>query len=171
MKPPEQPYSTIILTPDRLDLPLIPLYAGKLSSAVWFITNVPDDIESVAVQIERTPDPDTHQPRDNFSAAATRQPPSIAYRCYLSPFHFPDVSAALQYHVIGTDTEANPRWLGTGQLAVKDNPADGSPVAPDLIPRDTYIRNPVTGFYHLLPAEVNDLGEVTIPDSPEGIER
>lgn len=173
------PYSTIRLNPDRLDLPLIPLYAGKLSSAVWFITNVPDDIEGLAIQIGRTPDPTTHQPRDNFTAAATLVASQgiggaahvSLWKCYLSPFYFPDAATALEYHIIGTDAEANPRWLGTGQLCVKDNPADGSPVAPDVIPRDTYIRNPVTGLYHLLTANVNDDGEITLHLADEGIQK
>lgn len=173
-----KPYSIIQVNPDRLDLPLIPLYAGRLSSAVWYVSGVPSDIEGLAIQIGCTPDPTTHQPRDNFSAAATLVtggtcPPcaSSMWKCYLSPFYFPDAATALEYHIIGTDAESNPRWLGTGQLCVKDNPADGSPVAPDVIPRDTYIRNPVTGLYHLLTANVNDDGEITIHLADEGIQK
>lgn len=34
-----------------------------------------------------------------------------------------------------------------------------------------YIRNPVTGMYHRLTAEVNDLGEMTVKVSQKGEER
>ena len=94
-----------------------------------------------------------------------------SFRAYLSPFLFPDVSDALEYHIVGADVHGNARWLGTGALIVRDNPADGSPVVPEIIPADTYIRNPVTGLYHKLVAEVNDLGEIAVAVDPEGIER
>ena len=163
--------NAITIRPDRLELPLAPVYAGRLSSAVLEIGgDVPDDVASVAVLIDRTPDPSTHQPRDPFSAAATRLGLG-PFRCYLSPFNFPDESDALKYHVVGTDSNGNPRWLGTGRLCVMENPADGSPVDPPIIPADTYIRNPVTGLYHKLLADVTELGELTTYCDPEGIER
>lgn len=159
-------YSIIHLNPDRLDLPLTPLYAGKLSSAVWIIDGVPDDIASLAVVIDRPPDPSTGDTRDPVSVAADAN-----VRAYLSPFCFPDASDTLHYHVIATDAQDNPRWLGSGSLAVLENPANGSSIAPEVIPRDTYIRNPVTGLYHLLTATVNELGEITSHVSEEGIQK
>ena len=164
----------IKIRPDRLNEPLATCNVGKLSSAVWIIGgDIPDDVDAIAVQIGRTDDPTTHTPRQNFTAAASEVAGATprAFRCYLSPFHFPDASAALQYHVIGTDSNENPRWLGTGPLVVRDNPADGSPVTPEIIPADTYIRNPATGLYHKLTAEVNDLGEISVGVDSEGIER
>ena len=162
------------IRPDRLNDPLATCFVGKLSSAVFMIGgDIPDDVDTIAVQIGRTDDPTTHTPRQNFTAAASEVDGSTprAFRCYLSPFHFPDVSAALQYHVIGTDTNGNARWLGSGPLEVRDNPANGSPVVPEIIPADTYIRNPATGLYHKLTAEVNDLGEISVGVDSEGIER
>ena len=161
----------IRLRPDRLNDPLATCFVGKLSSSVFTICgDVPDDVSGLTVQIGRTEDPASHQPRPNFTAAAARQPDG-SFRCYLSPFHFPDVSDALEYHIVGADVHGNARWLGTGPLVVRDNPADGSPVVPEIIPADTYIRNPVTGLYHKLVAEVNDLGEIAVAVDPEGIER
>ena len=160
------------IRPDRLNAPLATCFVGKLSSAVFMIGgDIPDDVDTITVQIGRTDDPTTHQPRQNFTVAANRNADGKTFRCYLSPFCFPDVSDALEYHVLGTDTNGNARWLGSGPLIVRDNPANGSPVPPEIIPADTYIRNPVTGLYHKLIAEVNDLGEITVAADPEGIER
>ena len=164
----------IRIRPDRLNAPLATCNVGKLSSAVFIIEgDIPDDVDTIAVQIGRTDDPTTHTPRQNFTAAANEVAGSTprAFRCYLSPFHFPDVSNALQYHVIGTDENGNARWLGSGPLEVLDNPANGSPVVPEIIPADTYIRNPLTGLYHKLLVELNDLGQLVVAADQEGIER
>ena len=164
------------IRPDRLNAPLATCNVGKLSSAVFIIEgDIPDDADTIAVQIGRTPDPQTQEPRENFTAAASETislgSAARTFRCYLAPFYFPDKADALEYHIVATDSNGNPRWLGTGPLIVRDNPADGSPVTPEIIPADTYIRNPVTGLYHKLIAEVNDLGEITVAADPEGIER
>ena len=162
----------IRLRPDRLNWPIVTCCAGRLSSAVFIIGgDIPDDIDGITVQIGRTDDPTTHQPRQNFTVAANRNADGKTFRCYIAPFFFPDVSAALEYHVLGMDMNGNARWLGTGPLIVRENPANGSPVPPEIIPADTYIRNPVTGLYHKLTAAVNDLGEIVIDCDPEGIER
>ena len=164
----------IRIRPDRLNAPLATCNVGKLSSAVFVIEgDIPEDVDTIAVQIGRTEDPNTHQPRPNFTAAANKvegQTPRI-FRAYLSPFLFPDTSDALEYHVIATDDHGNARWLGTGPLIVRDNPANGSPVPPEIIPADTYIRNPATGLYHKLTAAVNELGEIVLDCDPEGIQR
>lgn len=161
----------VTIRADRLNRPLETCFVGKLSSAVFRIGgDIPDDIDGMTVQIRRIADPTTHQARENFTAAAMRNADGT-FRCYLSPFHFPDVSDALEYHVIGLDTNGNARWLGTGALIVRDNPASGSPEVPEIIPRDTYIRNPVTGLYHKLTAEVNDMGEIVVGVETEGMER
>lgn len=166
----------IRIRPDRLNAPLATCNVGKLSSAVFIIEgDIPEDVDTIAVQIGRTEDPTTHTPRSNFTAAASETTPdgsaARTFRCYLAPFYFPDEADALEYHIVATDTNGNPRWLGTGPLIVRDNPADGSPVTPEIIPADTYIRNPVTGLYHKLIAAVNEYGELTTTLDPEGIER
>ncbi len=156
---------------DRLNRPIETLFAGRLSSAVLVVGgDIPGDVAGLAVRIGRTEDPDTHQPRQDYTAVAARQADGT-FRCYLSPFLFPDASGDLKYHVVGTDEEGNPRWLGTGALVVLECPTDGSADAPAIIPADTYVRNPVTGLYHKLTAEVNEHGEVTVAVEEEGIER
>lgn len=164
----------IHLKPDRLNFPLETCAVGKLSSAVFTICgDIPDDIDALAVEIERTPDQQTHNPRPNFTAAATRKPDGT-FSCYLSPFNFPEIASGLHYHVMGTDTAAptaNPRWLGTGDLRILENPANGSSVTPEIIPADTYVRNPVAGLYHKLVAEVNEDGELSVAIDKEGISK
>lgn len=166
----------IRIRPDRLNAPLATCNVGKLSSAVFIIEgDIPEDVDTIAVQIGRTPDPQTHAPRPNYTAAASETTPdgsaARTFRCYLAPFYFPDEADALEYHVVATDINGNPRWLGTGPLVVRDNPADGSPVTPEIIPADTYIRNPATGLYHKLTAAVDEDGNLTVALEDEGIER
>ena len=159
----------ITLRPDRLDLPLAPQTVGKLSSAVFTIDgDIPADIEGLVVQIGRTPDGVT--PRENLTAATTKKTDGT-YECYLSPFYFPDEANGLKYHIVGRDAHDAPRWLGSGTLNVEENPANGSGVVPEVIPSDTYIRNPITGKYHKLTASVNELGEIAIDIDDEGVDR
>ncbi|MBP5510638.1 MAG: hypothetical protein J6Z49_06950 [Kiritimatiellae bacterium] len=164
----------IWIRPDRLNAPLATCNIGKLSSAVFNIKgDIPDDVDTITVQIGRTEDPDTHKPRPNFTAAASEvegQTPR-SFRAYLSPFLFPDVADVLEYHILGSDKNGNARWLGTGTLIVRENPANGSPVPPEIIPADTYIRNPVTGLYHKLIAVVDEDGNLTINLADEGVNR
>lgn len=155
------------LNVSRLNFPLATLWVGQLSSAVLAIECIPDDIETVVVKIGRTPDGQT--PREDISVVATLT--GGGCRAYFAPFCFPDVSNALKYHIVGVDAVGNNRWLGTGALVVMSCPADGSGETPPIVPRDTYIRNPVTGLYHLLTATADDEGNITLDLAAEGIER
>ena len=166
--------NNIRLRPDRLNFPLDTCVVGKLSSSVWILYgDIPDDIEGMSVQVERVPDAETHVQPPNYTAVANEVTGASprSFRCYFSPWYFPEASDDLKYHVLGSDSNGNPRWLGSGVLRVEKNPAGGSPVPPEIIPADTYIRNPVTGLYHKITAEVNDLGEITTIVDPEGIQR
>ncbi|MBR4353767.1 MAG: hypothetical protein IKP97_00520 [Kiritimatiellae bacterium] len=159
----------IIVRPDRLNRPLAVCYCGKLSSAVFVVEgDLPDDLEALAVLIGRTPE--NNAPRSDFVAAAHRQDDG-SWRCYLSPFYFPDASESLEYHIVGADTSDNPRWLGTGSLVVRDCPANGSSVTPEVLPRDAYVYNPVTGKYHKLVAEADELGNISVAVEQEGVDR
>lgn len=161
----------IKLRPDRLNAPLATCHVGKLSSAVFVVEgDIPDDIDTMNIEVERTPDPTTHEPRPNFTCACAEQEDGT-WRCYLSPFVFPDLSDALCYHVVGQDNNSNPRWLGTGALVVKENPANGSPIVPPVIPHDAYAYNPTTGLYHKMTAAVDEYGNIHIEVEQEGVQR
>ena len=166
--------NNIKITPDRLNFPLAQCVVGKLSSAVIILYgDIPDDVEDVAVQIERVPDAGTGERPANYSASASEVQGASprSFRCYLAPWYFPEAADDLKYHVLGLDAHGNPRWLGSGVLRVLENPSNGSAVTPDLVPADTYVRNPVTGLYHKLTAAVDEYGNLTIDLADEGVER
>ncbi len=159
----------IAVNENALQLPLIPIFAGKLSSMVVKITNAPDDIDTVVLTIGRTPDVDG-SPRPPFAIAATSLGGGT-YRAYCNPYCFPDEATNLTYSVVGNDTSGNPRWLGTGSLRVLENPANGSSVTPQVIPSDCYAYNPTTGKYHKITASLDEFGNISLDVESDGINR
>lgn len=160
----------IHLDAGRLNFPLRTIWQGVLSSAVVIIHGMPADIDSSGIVFGVAPTGTTPHDPPTYRAAATRQSDGT-WRAYVSPYTFPVVGLSLEYSVVGVDVVGNPRWLGTGQLNVMDCPAAGSSDAPEVIPADTYVRNPVTGLYHKLTAIVDEDGNLTINLAEEGIER
>lgn len=161
----------ITLRPDKLGIPLECCAVGRASSAVFTIGgDIPDDIESLGVCVEYL-DGDTVE---RYTAAGTRLPAADGnpetWRVYFAPSYFPAESDALKYHVIGVDASGNPRWLGTGNLRIFDNPADGSGAAPSIIPAGSYAYNPLTGLYYKLIAEQNEYGVITVSVDQTGVE-
>jgi hypothetical protein len=155
----------ITLRPDRLNFPLECANVGKLSSAVFIIGgDIPDDVAGLAVEIEYDDDGETAR----YTAAAMRQPDGT-FRAYIAPAYFPETSNALKYHIVATDEQENPRWLGSGSLRIFDNPANGSHVVPDILPRNLYAYNPTTGLYYKVTAEVNEYGQVSLSTEQEGV--
>ena len=154
---------------NSLQLPLVPLFAGKLSSMTLAVSNVPADIEALALVVARTDDADG-KARDPFKVAATKQDDGT-WRVYCNPYCFPDEAANLWYAIVGTDGEGNPRWLGTGRLKVLDNPANGSAVSPSIIPQDCYAYNPTTGKYHKITASLDEYGNISLDVESEGVDR
>ena len=157
----------IHLDAGRLNFPLRTIWQGVLSSAVVVIHGMPADIEGAGIVFGVAPTGQTPHDPPVYRAVATRQADGT-WRAYVSPFTFPTVGLSLEYSVVGADVHENPRWLGTGQLNVVACPANGSADAPAVVPRDTYIRNPVTGLYHLLTATVDEDGNLTLDLSDEG---
>lgn len=148
----------IKLRPDRLDLPLAPCACGRLSSAVVTVGGeIPDDIEAIAVDVEYM---DGNE-KNRYTAAGTRQADGT-FRVYLAPAYFPAGSDQLKYHVLGMDTNENPRWLGSGMLRIFDNPADGSPIAPEILPRNMYAYSPTRKCYFKVIARENEYGEIQL---------
>ena len=157
----------IHLDAGRLNFPLRTIWQGVLSSAVVVIHGMPADIDGAGVVFGVAPTGNVPHDPPVYRAAATKQADGT-WRAYVSPFTFPVVGLSLEYSVVGTDAQGNARWLGTGQLNVVECPANGSSDVPAVVPRDTYIRNPVTGLYHLLTATVDEDGNLTLDLSDEG---
>ena len=149
----------------HLGWPLRTVWAGALSSLTLYVEDVPPGFTELEVQFGA---PGRAEP---FRAAGVEERCGV-WRVYAMPWCFPAASdGALEYQVVGTDAEGGRAWLGTGALTVRANNAQGSADAPAIIPADTYVRNPVTGLYHRLTAEVNECGEVTVAVGGEGVER
>lgn len=152
----------IHITPDRLYNPLEPLAVGKLSSSVLTVTgDIPDDIAALAIVVEYMDTSGASPQIARYVAHGTRQGDGT-YRVYLAPAYFPAANDALKYHVVGTDSNENPRWLGSGTLRIFDNPADGSSVAPDILPRNLYAYSPTRQCYFKVIAKENELGEIQL---------
>lgn len=63
--------------------------------------------------------------------------------------------------------DANRTW-GSSSVEMCNRVPDGtSPILP--IPQDLYVRNPMTGLYHKLTADVNEYGEMTTSVSQTGV--
>ena len=160
---------TVEVDENSLQLPLVPLFAGKLSSMTLAVSNVPADVTDLALVVGRTPDVDGSA-RNPFKVAATKQTDGT-FRAYCNPYCFPDEAANLWYSLVGTDESGNPRWLGTGKLKVLDNPANGSAVSPSIIPQDCYAYNPTTGKYHKITASLDEYGNISLDVESEGVAR
>ena len=150
----------IHLDAGRLNFPLRTIWQGELSSADLVLRGVPAGFEAVGVVFG------VEGGEETFRAEAARD--GDTWRAYASPYVFPRAGLGMEYSVVGTDAHGNARWLGTGQLNVVECPANGSSDVPPIVPRDTYIRNPVTGLYHLLTATVDEDGNLTLHLSDEG---
>lgn len=142
----------IIVNADRPNLPLTPIVVGANCAASAVVEGfIPHDVEAIAIEIERTPDGET--PRPNFSVNATR------FECgtfgvYFNPHCFPDVTCALRYHVIGTDTHRNTRYLGSGLLRVLACPA-GQSVPPPVGAQGVFLESEVVdGVQHYKRQEI-----------------
>lgn len=154
---------------ENLSFPLTPIFAGQLSSMTLDVTDVDADIETLKVCVARTLD-ESGAERLPLVAEASKVADG-SWHCYLNPYFFPDLSRALTYSLVGVDDKGNPRWLGTGRLEVLSNPANGSAVAPEILPKDCYAYNPTTKLYHKITASLDEYGNISLDVDADGIER
>jgi hypothetical protein len=158
----------ITVRPDRLNWPLRQVWVGELSSADFTVRKVPSFLDNVRIAIA-TPGT-TNQDGEVYTCPGTMSADGT-WHVYANPYVFPRAGVNLEYNVLADDENGNPRWLGSGILEVRTCPAGGSGTPPPVVPRDTYIRNLVTGKYHLLTASVDEDGNLTIDLATEGIDR
>lgn len=160
----------IIIDESRLAFPLVPITVGRLSSAEFEIVGDLGSYLSIRMEFSRV-DGSGGSRREPFAVAAVKNLRGDAWSVYASPFCFPDADCGLEYQVVGKDSHGNDRWLGTGRLEVSACGANGSSEEPPIVPRDTYLLNPVTGLYHRLVAEVDEDGVLTVAVDQEGVEK
>ena len=141
------------------DLP--ELTVGRASSLDLTVSGVPADLENLELHVRVGAD---------FAIAAARRLPGGDWAAYASPAYFPS-EGLVSYHLTARDSHGNTRWLGSGRIRVRPSVlnVDGADVPP--IPADTYVRNPVTGLYHLLTVSVDADGNLTPEIADEGITR
>lgn len=151
----------------RLNFPLRSLCAGRLSSLDVMIRGVSANVIALAVYVGRKGEGEEPfvAPCDRIGGACG------AWKCYLAPWCFPEVAPGLKYDIVGTREGGAVKWLGKGQLTVEETPVGSSPVPPPIVPSDTYVRNPVTGLYHKVTAEVDAAGKLTMVLESEGVAR
>ena len=154
----------IIIDESRLNWPRRKIYAGVLSSLDVIVKGVPSGVSELEIRFGA-------EGRENPISARGRMVQDGVWHVYAMPFCFPSAAGDLKYEIVCTDEGGNARWLGTGALAVLACSAAGSGEEPQIVPRDTYLRNPVTGLYHRLVAEVDEDGVLTVAVHQEGSEK
>ena len=154
----------IIIDESRLNWPRRKIYAGVLSSLDVIVKGVPSGVSELEIRFGA-------EGRENPISARGRMVQDGVWHVYAMPFCFPAAAGDLKYEIVCTDEGGNARWLGTGALAVLACGAAGSEEEPQIVPRDTYLRNPVTGLYHRLVAEVDEDGVLTVAVDQEGVEK
>ncbi len=156
---------TIEVDESHLAWPLRPIWAGVLASLTVEVVGVPDGMAELGMLVEAAG-------TDTPFAAAGKDMGGGRWRVYLMPYCFPVASdLGLKYQIVGTDARGERTWLGTGALGVRDCGAAGSSLIPSVIPADTYVRNPKTGLYHKVTAEVDEDGIITLGVESEGVEK
>ena len=135
--------------------------AGRASSLDVEVLGVPDGLDNLELHVKVG---------ESFAIAPARRVPGGAWRVYASGAFFP-AAGAFPYHLTARDALGNSRWLGSGRVRVEESVlnVDGAEVPP--IPADTYVRNPVTGLYHLLTVTADEDGSLTPEIADEGITR
>ena len=171
----------IAINPGHLNWPLPQVYVGELAAADFTLRYVPAALDNVRMLFTAPPVPATPGESETGTAASSEDPVVYVatgtknadgtWSVYAPPLTFPRAGINLNYNVLADDDHDNPRWLGTGVLEVRECPAQGSPTPPPIVPKDTYIRNPATGKYHLLTASVDGDGNLTINLAAEGVDR
>lgn len=170
--------NTIMLMPDKPNYPLQPVWIGQSSAALFRLINVPK-ISGLVVRLAIQP-----------LAIAEEEPPTPIYfdgtfdylsgvaTVYVPGWNFPTVGqtgynvAMLDAPTAEADATGDPHgyWVGCGQLNIM--PAITTallPNPPPIVLPDTYLRNPITGLYHLLSAELNPIGEIVTSLDPTGV--
>ena len=158
----------IKLRADLVNFPLEPVWVGQASAAVFRVTNIPAGISAVSILITTAAD-------DAAQECAGSTVSLGEATVYCAPWIFAEVGTG-NYQVVlsaadpSGDEEEVKFYAGTGLLTVMDAELGGiQPVAP-VIPRNSYARNPITEKYHLITAEVNELGEITLSVAEEGVD-
>ncbi len=158
--------NVIQLRPDKPNFPLSPVWVGDASAAVFLFPGLHSGITAISLLI-------TPVESGAVEEVAGTVEDGVG-TVYCAGWVFPDTGIT-KYEVALTasapdGTDDLVFWAGTGILTVLPASLEGiNPVKP-IIPQNSYARDPETGLYHLITAELNELGEITLSVATEGIE-
>lgn len=159
----------IFLMPDRPSFPLSPIWIGQGSAARFQFLNLPK-IEGLTIRLILRP-----MLAGGESLAIDGSVASGTGTIYCAGWYFPSPGQT-KYEVIffipASDPASDPiaYWAGRGQLNVIAAATEAYiPGPPPAIPPETYVRNTVTGLYHLVSAAQNEYGDITLTVAEEGI--
>lgn len=140
---------------------LTELAVGRASALECLIIGIPDNIERVQVHFGT---------RDNLSVNAVecRAVPGGEWKCYANGLYFPDAGKA-SYHITGVTARGDSAYFGKGTLRVIPSVLTVPAASVPIVPADTYIRNPKTGLWHRIVAELDEAGQIVLATEQEGI--
>lgn len=149
----------IIVTENPRDQ-LNEIAVGRASAFEAVIVGVPAHLECVQVHFGT---------RDDLSRNAVdcTYVPGGEWKCYANGFFFPDAGKA-HYHVTAKTFKGDSVYLGSGVLRIIPSVLCAD-TANAIIPADTYIRNPNTGLWHKIVAELDESGQIVLATEQEGI--
>ena len=139
------------------------LTVGRSSTLRALIAGMPSHVERVQIHFGT---------RDDLSINAVDciPAPGGEWKCYANGFYFPDVGEA-HYYVVAIDDNGGSEYFGRGRLKIVPSVAPETANA-GIIPEDSYIRNPLTGLWHKISAELDEeTGKITLSVEQEGITR
>lgn len=134
---------------------------GRASAYYALIRGVPEEVDHVEVHFGKPENASTN-------AVVCRRVPGGDWKVYANGFFFPDVGKTV-YHITARSDKGDSVYLGGGTLRVTQSVLNVTEGEEPIIPADTMVRNPRTGLWHKLTAEVNDDGQVVVGVEKEGI--
>jgi len=152
---------TITLQPDKPNLPLDPIWPGVNGSALLVFSGVPSGFTARLYLTKVGAEIAVYFDAEENSGGEVA--------VYVPGANFPAAGAG-KYEVVITETATGRNfWCGAGAVTVlaassgSVNPGYGTAL-------ETYIRNPTTGLWHKVTAEINEFGEVTTTVEQTGVE-
>lgn len=141
--------------------PLAQIAVGRSSAFVARLVGVPSDVENVEVHFGTRNDL-------SINPCVCRKVPGGEWKCYANGFFFPDEGKA-HYHVTAKTAAGDSVYFGKGKLIIMPSVINVKPGAVGIVPDETYVRNPKTGLWHKVIAELDENGEIVMATEQEGI--
>lgn len=149
---------TIVLDPANPNIPLPHLWSGRGSRAMINVSGHPADTTPLIIYTAPEAEEATVIEADDSG------------NIYINGWSL-DFAADVRYEIVARDADGVSTSMGKGQLTVYASSTSGSiPTPPPIVPPETYVRNPVTGLYHLVTAVLNEDNEITLNVSETGEE-